>query len=402
MPSKVSFIQDLLQHNCQLFAALTETWLQEHLDAEINIDGYTIFRQDRVLQRHKGRNSGGVALYLRNDIAANAQPLLNYSNGVVETLGLQIKSQNFVIIVLYRQPDDSIGGHRSTNAEFTQALEVIKKALAGLPSPSPDIVLCGDFNLPHIQWTTGTLRSGATTDEQNMVKTLRDLTEEHFLLQLIHKATHRHGNTLDLCFSNNPAFIHSYECAATQLSDHYIIEGRTTHGAVLHKTRCHRPNSSDITSSVFDELNFFSDEADWDGLKNALAVIEWERVLSAIQPSEMMNTFLEICTNSARKFIPKRRLTDKKSSKIPRTRRILMRRRTKVIKQLSAVKTDSKKNKLTDETIQIERKLQQSYRQKKSEMEHKAVSAITRNSKYFFSYAKKFSTISTALTRTIR
>ena len=30
-------------------------------------------------------------------------------------------------------------------------------------------------------------------------------------------------------------------------------------------------------------------------------------------------------------------------------------------------------------------------------MEHKAVSAITRNSKYFFSYAKKFSTISTVL-----
>ena len=213
--------------------------------------------------------------------------------------------------------DDSIGGHRSTNAEFTQALGVIKKALAGLPSPSPDIVLCGDFNLPHIQWATETLRPGATTDQQNMVKTLRDLTEEHFLLQLIHKATHRHGNTLDLCFSNNPAFIHSYECAATQLSDHYIIEGRTTHGALLHKTTCHSPNAADITSSVFDELNFFSDEADWDGLKNALAVTEWERVLSAIQPSEMMNTFLEICTNAARKFIPKRRLTDKKSSKIP-------------------------------------------------------------------------------------
>ena len=83
-----------------------------------------------------------------------------------------------------------------------------------------------------------------------------------------------------------------------------------------------------------------------------------------------------------------------------------MRRRTKVIKQLSAVKTDSRKKKLTDETILIEQKLQQSYRQEKSEMEHKAVSAITRNSKYFFSYAKKFSTISTVLgpllTSTIR
>ena len=111
----------------------------------------------------------------------------------------------------------------------------------------------------------------------------------------------------------------------------------------------------------------------------------------------MVYTFLEICINSVRKFIPKRRFTDRKSSKIPRTRRILMRRRTKVIKQLSAVKTDSKMKKLTEETIQIERKLQQSYRQEKSETEHKAVSAITRNSKYFFSYAKKFSTISTAL-----
>ena len=60
-----------------MFAALTETWLQEHLDAEISIDGYTIFRQDRVRQRNKGRNSGGVAPYLRNDIAANAQPLIN-------------------------------------------------------------------------------------------------------------------------------------------------------------------------------------------------------------------------------------------------------------------------------------------------------------------------------------
>ena len=93
-----------------------------------------------------------------------------------------------------------------------------------------------------------------------------------------------------------------------------------------------------------------------------------------------------ICTNAARKFIPKRRLTDKKSNKMPRTRRILMRRRTRVIKQLSAVKTDSKKKKLTDETIQIERKLKQSYRQEKSEMEQQSPeiastsSAMPRNS----------------------
>ena len=44
VPTKVPFLQDLLQHSNQLFVALTETWLQEHLDAELQVDGYTLFR----------------------------------------------------------------------------------------------------------------------------------------------------------------------------------------------------------------------------------------------------------------------------------------------------------------------------------------------------------------------
>ena len=46
-PSKVPFIQDILVEQNQLFIALTETWLKDHLDAEITIDGYKLFRSDR-------------------------------------------------------------------------------------------------------------------------------------------------------------------------------------------------------------------------------------------------------------------------------------------------------------------------------------------------------------------
>ena len=96
VPTKAPFIQDLLQHKDQLFVALTETWLRDHLDAELNIDGYTLFRQDRNRPRkHRhGRDSGGVAFYLKNSIAGTAEPVLNFSNGVVEVLGLHIKSDN--------------------------------------------------------------------------------------------------------------------------------------------------------------------------------------------------------------------------------------------------------------------------------------------------------------------
>ena len=87
VPSKVPFIQDLLREENQLFIALTETWLNEHKNAELLINGYTLFRQDRRRERcRRGRNSG-VAVYMKNDIAADMETVINFSNGV-EVFGL--------------------------------------------------------------------------------------------------------------------------------------------------------------------------------------------------------------------------------------------------------------------------------------------------------------------------
>ena len=47
-PSKVPYLKDILNEKDQLFAALTETWLSDsYLQAELHIDGYSIFRCDR-------------------------------------------------------------------------------------------------------------------------------------------------------------------------------------------------------------------------------------------------------------------------------------------------------------------------------------------------------------------
>ena len=47
--------------------------------------------------------------------------------------------------------------------------------------------------------------------------------------------------------------------------------------------------------------------------------------------------------------------------------------------------------------IDIEKKLKRSYDNDKDRDELKAVSAIKKNSKYFYSYAKKFSKVSTGI-----
>ena len=119
LPSKVPYVSDLIQENNQLFIGLTETWLQNHKDAEVKIDGYSVFRSDRNRKRKsRGRLSGGVAAYVRNDIANTMEINLQFSNGVVEILGLYSKTENLYIAIVYRQPDDTSGGHKSTSAEF--------------------------------------------------------------------------------------------------------------------------------------------------------------------------------------------------------------------------------------------------------------------------------------------
>ena len=64
-PSKVPFIESLLKDKNEIFMALTETWLKGHTQAELNIEGYKLYRADRKGRKHtRGRYSGGAALYL--------------------------------------------------------------------------------------------------------------------------------------------------------------------------------------------------------------------------------------------------------------------------------------------------------------------------------------------------
>ena len=53
--------------------------------------------------------------------------------------------------------------------------------------------------------------------------------------------------------------------------------------------------------------------------------------------------------------------------------------------------------KLQIEAREIEKKLQQSYKQEHTDMEEKAIKPIKSNPKYFFTYAKKFSTVKSAV-----
>ena len=108
-PSKVPYVKDLLLENNKIFIGLTERWLRDHFDGELQIEGYTLFRCDRRMTRSKyGRDSGGTAFFIKEKIASLFEPVIEYSDGVIEMLGLFSKENNSLLVVLYRTPDRPI------------------------------------------------------------------------------------------------------------------------------------------------------------------------------------------------------------------------------------------------------------------------------------------------------
>ena len=391
VPSKVPYISDLLLEKKQLFVALTETWLQDHKDAEVRIDGYKLFRADRKRQKKsRGRYSGGVGCYVRMDIASTVEIDINFSNGVVELLTLYSRTHNLYIAIMYRQPDDVIGNHRSTAKEFQAALDKLKTSLSSLPTPSPNILFCGDFNLPHSEWPLGIATSGASASEKEILESLLLLKNEHFLSQFITSSTHIKGNVLDLVFCNNDTIIHSYNTIKPlqSTSDHYVVEVNT------HLTGHDRADEEEKPERIspFDNLNFQSNDIDWEAISEAVKDSIAKQNLNELDPNERLDTLMKILIKVAYRFVPARKSSRKGSfTKIPRERRILMRKRRKLMKQLDHQVSVKGKEKVRNKLIQIEILLQNSHREGMKRKEQLALKSIKTNPKYFFTYAKQFS-----------
>ena len=396
-PTKVPYIEDLISERGQLFFLLTETWLREQKPAEVRIDGYTLFRADRRRPRkRRERDRGGVGIYVRNDLALNTEEVINYSNGVIEILGLYNKTKNVLIVGLYRQPDDVKGGNRSTSKEFKAALSRLRTLLVSQENPAPETLLCGDFNLPHAVWPQGVPADGCPRDEREMIEALEELTNEFYLTQNIKTSTHNKGNTLDLLFTSNPNFLHSYINVDSIFSDHKIIECATTFRVNSSSNSVSDTPEENEHEQNFDNLNFFNDSVNWESLNKTFMNINWRSEFRGLSPARMLDRFLNICYSYSNKVVPRKARANKrgkKGSKIPRDRYNLMRTRRRVNTQLLKTQSEAKRTKLKIQARDIEKALQSSYRNSRDYKEEKAVSAIKTNSNFFFSYAKSFSSV---------
>ena len=158
--------------------AITESLLDDVIgDSEISDSSYCVFRRD--LNRH----GGGVMLLIKSTICATRRADLE---GDCELLWIEISHSRGVYLlgVFYRSPISS-----------SEYLYNLQNSLAKIPD-SQTIILCGDFNVPDVDWDLN-----VPTTSSSLAKLLYDITFNFSLFQLVTDAT-RNSNMLDLVFVN--------------------------------------------------------------------------------------------------------------------------------------------------------------------------------------------------------
>jgi hypothetical protein len=185
--------------------AVTETWLKPCiLDSELlsNLE-FTIHRRDRTL-----RAGGGVMLAVRNNIISIRRHNLECK---AELLACEIRpgSRRKVLVVVFYRPPDS-------NLDYLKELK--KTLILANKSGFDQLFICGDFNLPNINWQTGV---SITNDCISTYFT--KLVHDNYLWQLVDFPT-RIDHTLDLILTNIPdkvVDIHGFEDIIN--TDHKLI-----------------------------------------------------------------------------------------------------------------------------------------------------------------------------------
>ena len=161
--------------------AITETFLDDTVhDSHIAPFGYVAYHCDR------NRHGGGVMILIRNTFHVIQRNDLDLSCEVL-WIELIVSHGDSVVLfgVFYRPPSSDIS-----------VLQQLCHSLHALTSANSNIILCGDFNVPNINWT-----NLSPTFSSPAAVLLCDLVVDNFLSQLVYTPTHG-KNILDLVLTN--------------------------------------------------------------------------------------------------------------------------------------------------------------------------------------------------------
>lgn len=370
MKTKVRLLSELAAEENAFAILLTETHLKEEIcAAEVHMEGFTLYREDRIAEIRKG----GVAIYLRNDVAKTCKKLVGGSRGNTEYLFLRI-NDNTILGVIYR-------ANSGPPENFLEVLQAAKEYLEPNDGPEPNIIIAGDFNFPGTDWAKLKTSPDLPEPVKIQARALFEEMENCCLTQIVERPT-RGENILDLILTNCENIILETEVRDTIMSDHRLIITKTAGLPIIDIMETKFP------ANGFDKLNFYSNTIDWQRICEAVGLVAWQDNMHSMSTNEKWKFIKENLLKICNTYVPEKKGTSAKR-RIPRDRRILMRKRCKLKKKLKSDINHNALNKIKENLLKIEKELNESCRRELELEEAKAIEAIRRNPKYFYSYTRR-------------
>ncbi|MCP4262929.1 MAG: hypothetical protein GY774_36275, partial [Planctomycetes bacterium] len=379
---KVSELQSIIHeenanNHVLPFLAITETWLKSYIsDAQLHIPGCVVSRSDR-----DSRIGGGVLLYSHANIPVSKSHA--FDDGICEAIFCRFDAIKTCVVVVYRPPNASL-------ESFSSLLGFISAFIQEVNDDSYDFNILGDFNLPVIDWETGSCSSGGVSDTVQSANLLLNFISHHFLNQFVLCPT-RGGNVLDLFMTNNARLVTNVQSRNTEMSDHDIVD------IML----CYNPlGIEDSSVPIFDENSFRSldfNRADFGALKQKLIEIAWENLRSLCSfeefPALFTDTLFQLCTS----FVPLKKVPTGR----PKHHNALRRKKVRLKARLNALIANqgepSHIRNVQNSLALVHYDIKEIYHKEKDRREQNAVERIKTNPKFFYSFAKSLSKVKASI-----
>jgi len=369
---------NMLKKKVFLMLNLTETWLNETIKDDADLEGYKIYRGDR-----KSRIRGGTAIYLHDKLEAEEICQMSYEN--CEMIALSIPDMQTINIVVYRPPGTEL-------KVFEVILKKIEENFQNLQKPDPTIILSGDLNFPFVKWNRQPeggcdwkykANTNATRNEKIQFEKLMEICNEKCMLQIIEEGT-RNENTLDLMFTNEVRLITNVDVNTTSISDHKRIEVSTN---FLLNDNQNKYNTNNNTNDL-KSLNFNAKQIDWEKIKEGILKVKWEELCNERETFEIVEELLTTFKTLSHENIPKKK-NNGRNRGIPKEIRKLL-NRIKMLKRNKQKATCVEKKKIIENEIcKTEEELIKTKRKMKLDSESRAINCMKKNPKMLYAIVNK-------------
>ena len=381
---KVPFIEDMVLQSAVSYSILsiTETWLKPYItDAQLSIEGFNIFRSDRL-----NRDRGGCCLYIRQSLIVSDH--FTYDDDYCQIIGCSIENLRTLVFSVYR-PDNT------PHKKFDEAMNFVQSSVS-TKDDTWNLLITGDFNFPNINWETLDVNKPGGDGCKKCAETLLRFMETNLLTQIIDQPTRfdKGGacNILDLIITNNTDLLREIEILPNSISDHELISVILSNEMKPLQTSVrHLKKNVDLENPSFSSLNFH--KADFLKINEDLEKVQWDELKKDTStedfPIVFFDTILNICSN----YTPLKKTSHLKRSKYHKACYSINRKRRKIKGRIKALKQINPFSRSIDslcaKLIVLEKEAQEKILICKQNEEKKALDAIRSNSKYFYSYAKQ-------------